>query len=72
MTLYQVSSLCTEMLPCRQRREEGGLDGTLPLAVSRASGTLHHVPASPFTFEREDSGALRVGELYRETVEALA
>ena len=32
-------------------------------------GTLHHVPASPLTFEREESSALSVGELHRETME---
>lgn len=34
-----------------------------------ASGTLHHVSALPLTFEGEESGAVRVGEPHRETVE---
>ena len=36
LTLSQVSSLSTNILPCRPSRKEGGSGGTLPLAVSHS------------------------------------
>lgn len=47
LTLHQVSSPCTEMPPCGQWREEGGLDGTLPLAVSCSVPRVPYITSPP-------------------------